>query len=235
MLIPKPLKGESRQAFRAFKTYIEMGEDRSYRKVAHRLGCSETNIEKFAARWEWQKRLHLLMAEEAERDAAAEKQARLEFARKREAMRLNHESRMLRLADGIYERLEQFQKLPIVKSSKTEEIKDAKGNTIAQTIIVEPSGMNWSSFARAFAELDTRVRLALGMATTKAELTGKDGAPLLAGSNAPIVNVSIVRDETSEKVRQIQKEFLEQHPEHPQAQRFLREFNGERDTGNGGK
>jgi hypothetical protein len=234
MLIPKPLPGESKPAFRAFKLYCELPPDeRSYRTVARRLQCSTENIRKFAARNRWQDRVTILMAEEQERIADAERAAALAAAKERERLRTRHIDRMLRLAEGCWEKLEQFRNLPIVKSRKTEEIKDDEGRVIQQTILVEPTNINWSSFARVTGELDKLTRLALGMPTGKTELTNVDGTPLAVGpGNQPIINVILTRDEQSEKVDAIQKEFLEAHPDHPQAARILREY-GERNHGNG--
>jgi hypothetical protein len=232
MLIPKPLKGESRAAYRAFQTYVELGSVRTMQKVANRLSCSLQNIKRFAIRHKWPERLAMLVAEEAEREAEAERQARLEAAKEREQMRLSHEKRMLKLAESSWTRLEQFANLPVVRSRKVEEIKDPAGHTISQTIIVEPAGINWSSYARAVGEFDKIVRLVLGMPTGKQELVGADGAPLLQAS-APVINVVVTRDETSDKVRGIQADYLREHPEHPQAERFLRQYESERDAGNG--
>jgi hypothetical protein len=233
MLIPQPLPNESKQAFKALTVYCELGDKRSYREVARRLSCSMNNIRKFALRWKWTRRMAVMMAEEQERILEAEKQARLEVQREREHMRLDHEKRMLKLAEASWTRLEQFCNLPVVRSRKVEEIKDPKtGHTIAQTVIVEPAGINWSSYARAVAEFDKIVRLVLGMPTGKQELTGPDGQPLMVSGAAPIVKVVLQSDSESAKVDAIQKAYLEAHPEHPQAERILREYRNA-DEGNG--
>jgi hypothetical protein len=234
MLIPKPIKGESKRAFSAFQLYVELGDGRKYQEVARRYGCSTQNIENFAAKYHWQDRLAILIAEEAERAADAERQARLEYARKREALRLKHEAAVLSFADPIKAKLDQFAALPIVRQTMTKEVKDAEGRVTEQHITIEPAGINWASFSRVFADWDTRIRLALGMPTGKQEITGADGAVLASGGSAPIINLVVTRDAQSQKVRAIQKEFLEAHPEHPQAERFIREFR-ERDEGNGGE
>jgi hypothetical protein len=232
MLIPSPLKGESPTAFKAFKVYVELGHERTMKLVASRLACSLQNIKRFAIKHHWPDRLAILIAEEAEREAVAERQAKLDAAKKREQMRLNHEAYMYKLLETTRQRIEQFASLPIVKSKKIEEITDAEGRTIAQTILVEPSNMNWSSFVRALAQVDSSTRLLLGMPTGKTEVVGADGLPLLSGSNAPIINVVLTRDDQSDKVDAIQKEYLEQHSEHPQSQRILREYR-DLDKGNG--
>jgi hypothetical protein len=233
MLIPQPLPKESKVAFGAFALYVELGDERSYREVARRLKCSLTNIANFAGKYDWQKRLANLIAEEAERALAAEKKAVEDAAKKREQMKLDHEKRMLEIGENSWARLEQFSKLPVVKSRKVEEIKDDDGRTISQTLIIEPTGINWSSYARAVESFDRIFRLVLGMPTGKHEITGPDGAPLLQASAGPVLNIVVQRDEQSDKVRDLQAQFLREHPEHPQSAAFLREYDAEHDKGNG--
>ena len=48
---------ESAKAFEAFKTYLEMGDERSYRKVAQKLNKSDTIIGRWGRDWNWQERI----------------------------------------------------------------------------------------------------------------------------------------------------------------------------------
>ncbi|MBP5460727.1 MAG: hypothetical protein J6Y20_01185 [Lachnospiraceae bacterium] len=49
--------GESTQAYKAFTTYRDMGEDRSIRAVAERLDKSTTLIGRWSVRWNWVERV----------------------------------------------------------------------------------------------------------------------------------------------------------------------------------
>lgn len=49
-------KGETVQAFEAFELYCELGDERSIRKVAQKLGKSQQLLSRWSSRWEWQKR-----------------------------------------------------------------------------------------------------------------------------------------------------------------------------------
>jgi hypothetical protein len=234
MLIPRPLKGESPQAFKAFKLYVELGDKRTFKEVARRLRCSCQNLTKFAMRWNWQDRLALLIAEEQERLIETERAAQLEHAKAREAMRLQHEMNVISFGDPIMAKLREFAAMPITQTTEVRRVRDEDTDQIIeQTFIVEPTTINWASFSKVFTDWDTRMRLVLGMPTTKHEVTGADGAPLGAASGGPLINLVITRDEHSDEARAMQKQFLETHPEHPQAQRFLREYNAEHDSGNG--
>ncbi len=49
--------GESIQAFAAFRAYLEMGDDRSTRAVAQKLGKSSALMMRWSARWKWPDRI----------------------------------------------------------------------------------------------------------------------------------------------------------------------------------
>lgn len=47
---------ESVQAYEAFSLYLEMGAERSLRKVAQKLSKSDTLIKRWSSQWSWQSR-----------------------------------------------------------------------------------------------------------------------------------------------------------------------------------
>jgi len=73
-------KGESRKAYKAFSTYLDLGDTRSYVKVARELGKSKTQISKWGKRWGWVERA-------AEYDDYIEKEARREVNKEKIANR----------------------------------------------------------------------------------------------------------------------------------------------------
>lgn len=50
-------KGETSQAYEAFRTYMEMGAKRATRKVARKLGKSDTLISRWSSKHSWVKRV----------------------------------------------------------------------------------------------------------------------------------------------------------------------------------
>jgi hypothetical protein len=45
--------GETTPAWQAFRTYRDMGEERSFHKVAEKLSKSDTLMKRWASRWKW--------------------------------------------------------------------------------------------------------------------------------------------------------------------------------------
>jgi hypothetical protein len=72
--------GESPKAFHAFRIYRDLMEKRTLAKVAETLGCSSTNVERWARRWAWTQRCY-------EFDLVEEEKFREQTARDRMAHR----------------------------------------------------------------------------------------------------------------------------------------------------
>jgi hypothetical protein len=79
-------KGESRQAFEAFMTYLIAGQDRSLTQASNDVGKSRTLIARWSRQWHWVHRVgcyeeHYMLLQlesvEAQRDVIYAKQARL--------------------------------------------------------------------------------------------------------------------------------------------------------------
>ena len=52
------MPGETAKAFHAFRLYRDLMEKRTLAKVAETLGCSSTNVERWARRWAWTQRTY---------------------------------------------------------------------------------------------------------------------------------------------------------------------------------
>src|SRR5262249_16859684 len=98
-LCPVQLDDESPQAFRAFKTYVELGEQRSQRKVGSRLAISRQLVSRWSARHRWMERLRSMQMDAALASNGnandADAQAKLEEARERERLKTEHIKRTL--------------------------------------------------------------------------------------------------------------------------------------------
>jgi hypothetical protein len=70
--------GETEKAFHAFRLYRDLAEKRTLAKVAQTLGCSSTNVERWARRWAWTQRTYeydLVQEEEWQRQASRDRVA----------------------------------------------------------------------------------------------------------------------------------------------------------------
>lgn len=68
------LPRETGRSYSMFRAYRDMGDDRSYAKVAAEFKVSKRNVDKIASMWRWQERLR----EWAAHDRAAEEKALLQ-------------------------------------------------------------------------------------------------------------------------------------------------------------
>ena len=50
------MRWETVRSYFLFRKYLELGDNRSYRKVAEQAGKSRTYIERLASRWQWKAR-----------------------------------------------------------------------------------------------------------------------------------------------------------------------------------
>jgi hypothetical protein len=235
MLVAHPVKGETPKAFRAYKIWIELGDKRSATAVASRSRCGRRNIDKWARRWNWQERLAQAIADDAEREAEAAQRAQRDIAKKREALRLEHERKMSEHCEKAHKLIADMLAMPIMQKRSEDVETDAKGNVIARTMIFEPVNFNMGQAARLLEIVDRTMRLTLGMPTGRSEFTGRDGEPLKLPSAPNVTNIIVQRDEHSDKASKIYHDFFRQHPDHPQAQRYIREFDELVDNNGNGK
>lgn len=224
MLVAIPVKGETPKAFRAFKIWIELGDKRDFKTVCGRLKCSQANLSKWIAKYNWQDRLAQAIADDAEREAEAAQRAQRDVAKKRELLRLEHERKMSAHCEQAHKLIGEMLKMPIMQKRSEDTEVDAKGNVIARTMIFEPVNFNMGQAARLLEIVDRTMRLTLGMPTGRSEFTGKDGEPLKLPNTPNVTNIVIQRDEHSDRAAKIYHDFFRANPDHPQAQRYIREF-----------
>jgi len=189
MTTPVQLKDESPRAYDAFKAYCA-DPKRSIRRCARKLHKSSTIIARFSKKYHWQKRLRELALDDCKRSVAADEQAKLNVAEERERERTAFQQRALEASKRATQRA-----LEILKES-------AKGS--------KPSDA-----ARLLAVGDAIGRAALG-------LSGADSSHVsFAFGMRPVETPTIVlrmrRDAQSDYVDAIERRYLREHPEHPQA------------------
>ena len=160
---------------------------RSIRRCARKLRKSPTIIARFSKKYRWQKRLRELALEDCQRSVAADEAAKLNVAEERERERTAFQQRALEASKRATQRA-----LEILKES-------AKGS--------KPSDA-----ARLLAVGDAIGRAALGLA-------GAESPRFAFGVQAvtPVINVITRRDEQSDYADALERRYLREHPEHPQA------------------
>lgn len=169
------LPNEGAKPYQAFRTYLDLGEKRTYKLVSKKLKKSEGIVGRWAMQFNWKERLTTFHAEEAERANKAAEQAALEVAREREARRNVVQDGAWQLYEALKAKALAMLNFPVAR--QTVESKDGKTVTI-----VEPIRWRFSDVARVAEVADGLARLSTGMATTNAQLrhTGPDGGPLPA-------------------------------------------------------
>jgi hypothetical protein len=68
--------GEGNKPFQAFQIYLKMGVQRSYAKVARRLGKSATIVARWAGKWKWSQRCTQFLDDQTRRDHQTEEDER---------------------------------------------------------------------------------------------------------------------------------------------------------------
>ena len=81
---------ESPKAYHAFQIYLGLAEKRTLAKVAEMLGCSSTNVERWARRWSWTQRVY-------EYDLVQEEKFRQQTSRDR----LAHHRRQMQIGQAL--------------------------------------------------------------------------------------------------------------------------------------
>jgi hypothetical protein len=93
--------GESTQAFEAFVTYRDLGDDRSHAMVAQQLGKSKTMIDRWGKRWGWQARIVAY-------DNYVDEKRRKALEKERLGMRERHVNLSVALQSQVAQRLNQL-------------------------------------------------------------------------------------------------------------------------------
>jgi hypothetical protein len=190
MIPTTQLENESTKAYEAFRCYLDMGEKRSVRNVAKKVHKSSRLIGRYSSRFQWVERIRTANFDDANMSRDATGQAKLEIARKKEALQLRVKERGEILFDKLSAKAEQLLQLPAVRSVT----KDGKTT-------VEPANAAFFSAAARLVDSADRIgRLTAEMPTSLGELTGKDGKPLIP-TVQPILNYIITEDANSRAAR----------------------------------
>jgi hypothetical protein len=196
---PTPLPNESLPAFRAFAAYAKMGAKRSIRAVA--CGCHKSAS--LCARWSrrnhWQSRLRELevAAAEAENERCAIADTE---AKKKFAERI--EAEKLR-----------FAKRQIAAS-------EAITRRALEILRLPLGDSKPAEAARLFAVGQSIGAAVLGFQSA-------NGLDLQAVSARQVTNIVVTRDEQTLKTMRIYADYFRQNRSHPQAERYIREYEEE--------
>lgn len=163
-------KGESRQAFRAFAAYRDMGPTRSLVTVAQELGRSTTLMERWSVKWRWQDRT---AAYDAEQDRIARTQLEQERLDAR-LSRLSVYEKIMLSGERVMDRFqrvvesEQLDKLDLARAKVKGKAPDGSWIESERRAITDLVG----PMVPAIAEAAKGQRLEYGEATERREETG---------------------------------------------------------------
>lgn len=159
---------ESNKAFAAFKTYLDLGPERSLEATGRKLGKSTTLMERWSRRWNWSGRV----AAHAEHLAVVEQQAT-------EAMTRSKAVEWLRRQQELRER----------EWSMHEKCLAAAERGLKAFMEREKVYANLADIARMLEVASKLGRLASGLATDKQEVTGEDGGPVRVELSAALQKI----------------------------------------------
>ena len=190
MIPTTQLENESTKAYEAFRCYLDMGGKRSQLAVGRELRKSRQLITRWASKFQWAKRVVTAGLRDHDQSIKASEQAKIEVARKKEALQLRVKERGEILFDKLSAKAEQLLQLPAVRSVT----KDGKTT-------VEPANAAFFSAAARLVDSADRIgRLTAEMPTSLGELTGKDGKALIP-TVQPVLNYIINEDANSRAAR----------------------------------
>ena len=196
---------ESNKAFAAFRTYLELGPDRSLATVAERVGKSKTMVERWSRRFDWPARVeaHAAQVADAERKAieALAVERAVEWDKVHEAVKIaewQRHKKLIALADemiarweknkakcgtleGIARLLELATKLGRLAAGMPTEVKEVN-TTVKATI-----DMEWEIAIRKAYGSGESPKSEIEVPKRSEMVDGKRQRPEAAGSDAPEV------------------------------------------------
>lgn len=93
--------GESAQAFQAFRTYRDLGVERSLAKVAQKLGKSKTLMDRWSGRWGWVKRAAAWDREDDRKFLAEQRYARKSIARRQAKFATSFQQKLIEALNSM--------------------------------------------------------------------------------------------------------------------------------------
>lgn len=169
---------EGAKPYAAFNAYLELGADRSVRKVAQKVHKNPTLIQKWSRAHNWPERARAW-------DADAEKRMRDAEAKAMKAEAEKWAKRQISLRDEAYELGDE-----LIKKAKAMLAYPISKQTVQQdgkTIIVTPNKFSVGSAAK-FIEVGEKLRrLAAGVSTENFQHTGPDNQPLPVATGQVVI------------------------------------------------
>lgn len=203
------VKNESGKAYAAFKTYIELGDTRSVGKVARKCKKSGTLLHRWKKKFNWDERLARYYTEQAEIAVAAEQQAALEHAQRRERRKNQLEEDAWEVSRLMVEKAREILAFPIAERTI---LPSETGD--GSTVIVKPVNFRAGDAARLLETADTIGRLANGLPSKVTEIHGRGGKDLIPDGSTvlvqPIIKAQYMSDEQTRKLmEQMNREAAE--------------------------
>jgi len=208
MIATTRLPYETAKAYAAFQAYVALGDQRSQHAVARKLAKSRQIIGRWSARWKWKERIAALQVTDHQQQLDANARAKLEAARKREAIGLRVLERGEVLFNKMSEKAEIMLDMPSANVVESPDLRPGKKGKLAH---YHPANASYFNAAARLAEAaDNLGRLAAGLPTSNSVVTGKDGASLGAPLEPIIHKVYLTENAASREAR---KQFGKRPPE----------------------
>jgi len=164
--------GESTKNYTAFRCYLDAGPQRSVRMVSRKLAKCKALISRWSSAWQWVSRVRAWEADDARRRQQAEEELALRDARKWAVRQQRVRDDEYDLGQAMLARAREMLAFPLTRKIVREE---------GRTIIIEPARWQASDVSRMADVAAELVRRSSGLATSRLELGGVDGQPVVAG------------------------------------------------------
>lgn len=161
------LPNESAKAYAAFKTYAELGSERSLKRLGQIIKKSQTWCGTWASKWQWQERIRTWDEEADERDKIALAEAALENARKWEVRKDSHKEDLWAMRNKLMAKFEDMLAFPVVRKTIK---KDADGNNVTH---IHPGPWRFGDAVRFAHAVQALGSFASGLTNKLADPDGK--------------------------------------------------------------
>lgn len=165
--------GEGAKAYEAFRTYRDLGTNRTMRRAGEILGKSESTLQDWSSRWRWTDRIRAYdaylgamltaEAERQQREAAATWAGRQQVIREQEYA----------LAQGLREKVEEMLKHPITRVRRVRKVVQG-GRVVNLITLIEPADWSVGTMAPLLREFSRTSRLSAEMVTEGARAPSPD-------------------------------------------------------------
>lgn len=164
--------GESIKAFTAFRTYLDLGAERSIVSAGRKLGKNRVTLEQWSTRWRWVERSKAWDIDQEQQRRQLEEAAMKDQSGVWAKRMLEQREADYQIAVALREKAKAMLDFPIAKRVVMEG---------TNQVHIHPAKFSFGQAATMMRVSTELARLACGMATEKTEISGPDNQPLASG------------------------------------------------------